>query len=164
VKIALIAAIAQNRVIGNRGSMPWHIPADLKRFKALTLGHPIVMGRKTFESIGRPLPGRRNIVISSQGVAGVECYTSFDAALQILKDEVRIFVIGGGKLYASALPRADELYLTFVHSTPDGDTLFPPLEHLLESRFRLVHSEDLEGFSFRDYVTASADSGAKGHS
>lgn len=156
MKIAIIAAIAQNRVIGSLGAIPWHLPADLRRFKALTTGHAIVMGRKTFASLGRPLPHRRNIVISSHLLNGVESYRTPDAALLDLAGEERVFIIGGGQLYASLLPQADELLLTIVDENPPGDTFFPPYEHLLGTKFRLVHSEDHPGFHFRDYVASAA--------
>lgn len=152
MKLALIAAVAKNRVIGSHGTIPWHISDDLKRFKRLTMGSPIVMGRKTYESIGRPLPGRRTIVITSGTIEGVECYPGLHEALSALKDQERVFVIGGGTLYAQALPQADELYLTHVDAEPPGDVLFPPFEDLLASRFMLVHREDHSGFHFCDYV------------
>lgn len=129
-EIVLVAALGRNRVIGADGGMPWHLPADLKHFKAVTLGHPIIMGRRTFESIGRPLPGRRNIVLSTsmdESGDGVDVFGSLDQALSAIDDET-VMVIGGGMLYAQALPRADRLELTFVDAEPDGDTHFPPID------------------------------------
>jgi dihydrofolate reductase len=126
-EIVLVAALARNRVIGVDGGMPWHLPADLKHFKRITLGHPVVMGRRTFESIGKPLPGRRNIVLSTslaQPPDGVELHDSLDGALAALDDEA-VMIIGGGALYEQALPRADRLELTLVDAAPDGDTRFP---------------------------------------
>jgi len=126
-EIVLIAAMGRNRVIGVDGGMPWHLPADLKHFKTVTLGHPIVMGRRTFESIGRALPGRRNIVLSTSMNAvpeGVDLHESFDQALATIDDEA-VMVIGGGQLYAETLPRADRMELTLVDAEPAGDTHFP---------------------------------------
>ena len=108
--------------------MPWHMPADLRHFKAVTLGKPVVMGRRTFESIGRPLPGRRNLVISRNPewqAAGVEVAPALDAALALLADYDEVMIIGGGQLYAEALPRADRLYLTHIELAVEGDTFFP---------------------------------------
>ncbi len=128
MRIAMIAAMANNRVIGKDNKMPWHLPEDLKHFKAMTLGKPVVMGRKTFESIGRPLPGRHNIVITRQNdyqPEGVSCVNSFEAAKELVSDCEEIVVIGGGQLYKEILPLADTLYLTFIELTVDGDTFFP---------------------------------------
>jgi len=151
VKLALIAAIARNRAIGIGGKLPWHLSDDLKRFKQLTTGHAILMGRKTFVSIGRPLPHRRNVVLSRAPVPGVETYTSLDAALRALADEECVFVIGGGELYRQLLEKADRLYLTRVDSDVRGDTFFPPFEHLLNTEFVLVAADQREGYRFEDY-------------
>ena len=156
MKLALIVAVARNRVIGKEGKMPWHISEDLKRFKRLTTGHAVLMGRKTFESIGRPLPNRRNVVISATPQAGVETYRTIPEALKALKDQEKVFVIGGGQLYACLLDSADELYLTLVDRDVEGDTFFPPYEHLRGTRFREVAKEEHEGFTFVDY-TAGRD-------
>ncbi len=128
--ISLIAAMDRNRAIGRGNALPWHLPDDLKHFKRLTLGKPVVMGRKTFESLGgRPLPGRPNLVVSRSGVQtdGVEVFDALEAALargRQLHDEV--MVIGGGQIYAQALPHADRLYLTRVETEiGDADTWFP---------------------------------------
>lgn len=126
-EIVLVAAMARNRVIGRAGGMPWHLPADLAHFKALTTGHAVIMGRRTFESIGRPLPRRTNIVVSrgrpnlpeSVVLAG-----SLDAALEQATGE-RVMVIGGGEIYRQALPRADRLELTLIDAVIPGDTRFP---------------------------------------
>ena len=126
--ISLIVAMANHRVIGRSNAMPWHMPADLRHFKAVTLGKPVVMGRRTFESIGRPLPGRRNLVISRNPewqAAGVEVAPTLDAALALLADYDEVMIIGGGQLYAEALPRADRLYLTHIELAVEGDTFFP---------------------------------------
>ncbi|HWV14451.1 MAG TPA: dihydrofolate reductase [Cellvibrio sp.] len=138
MKLSLIVAAAQNGVIGRENQLPWHLPQDLKYFKATTLGKPIIMGRKTFESIGRPLPGRTNIVISRQpdwNAAGVLVAKSVEQAL-VLAGQVRdeqqqtadeVMVIGGAEIYRHALAIADRVYLTRVHADIDGDAYFPEL-------------------------------------
>ncbi len=128
--LSLIVAMAKNRVIGHENKMPWHLPAELAYFKRVTTGHPIIMGRKTFESIGRPLPHRRNIVVSRNinfRTDGVEVSTSLEAALALCPDD-NPFVIGGGTLYAEALTLADTLYVTEIDAELTGDTFFPPLD------------------------------------
>lgn len=137
MKICLVWAQDQNRVIGRNNSLPWHLPEDLKYFKRITLGKPVVMGRKTFESIGRPLPGRTNIVISRNpdyAADGVRVVSSLDAAMALCKsigetdgvDEAMI--IGGAEIFRQALPAADRLYLTEVHAEVPGDTWFPEFD------------------------------------
>lgn len=134
MQISMIAAMAQDRVIGLDNQMPWHLPADLAHFKRATLGKPVLMGRKTFESIGRPLPGRRNLVISRNPdyrVDGVEVVDSVEAALALLASGEAVdelMVIGGGHLYAQLLPRADRLYLTRIELSVPGDTRFPAFD------------------------------------
>jgi len=152
MKLIIIAAIARNRVIGKNGKLPWHIPEDLARFKQLTTGHTVVMGRRTFDSLDNPLPSRVNIVITSKVINGVKSYPSLDFALQALKNEKEVFVIGGGRLFADALPHADELYLTLVDREVDGDTYFPPYQEFLHTHFQLVQEQRFAGFSFLDYV------------
>lgn len=126
--IALIAAMDRNRVIGANGSIPWHLPNDLRRFKSLTYGHPVIMGRKTFESIGRPLPGRKNIVVTRQpGFVARDCVVANtpDDALEAAGSG-DIFVIGGGDLYRQMIDQADRLYLTEVDvAVEGGDAYFP---------------------------------------
>ena len=127
--LSLIVAIAKNRAIGHENKMPWHLPAELQYFKKVTMGHPIIMGRKTFESIGRPLPGRRNIVVTRNAdfvAAGVEIVHSIRAAITATANE-SAFIIGGATLYIEALPLADTLYITEVDANPEGDTFFPEL-------------------------------------
>ncbi|MFN4011053.1 MAG: dihydrofolate reductase [Pannonibacter sp.] len=140
LSIVLVAAVAENGIIGASNTMPWHIPSDLKHFKALTLGRPVIMGRKTFESLGRPLPGRFNIVVSRgaphlpEGVAGAASLEDalVCAAQQAGQDGVdEIMVIGGGQLYAAALSLADRLEITRVHAAPEGDTVFPEIDPAL---------------------------------
>ena len=151
MKIALIAAIGRNRVIGKDGVLPWHIPQDLKRFKQLTTGHAVLMGRRTFESLGKPLPRRRNVVVTSRPIPGVETFHSVNAALQVLAEEEKVFVIGGARLYGRLLREADELYLTFVHLDVDGDSYFPEYEEVIQNHFREVHREEHGDFTFVDY-------------
>ena len=132
-KISLVCAMAKNRVIGKDNKMPWHLPADLKHFKNVTMSKPIVMGRKTFESIGRPLPGRQNVVISrnSDYIAdGCDLVSSVEAAISLLRDQPEIMIIGGGFLYSQMIDQADHLYLTYIDLEIDGDTQFPEFEHL----------------------------------
>lgn len=127
-RVVLVAAMARNRVIGVDGRMPWHLPADLAHFKKITLGHPVIMGRTTFDSIGRALPGRRNIVLSrtrTEAPAGTEMAASIDQALEMVRAERQVMVIGGGELYRRALARASAMELTLVDAAPDGDTRFP---------------------------------------
>jgi dihydrofolate reductase len=152
MRLIIIAAIAHNRVIGKNGVLPWHIPQDLARFKQLTTGHTVIMGRKTFDSLDRPFPNRLNIVITSKVINGVTSYPSLDFALQALHNKKEVFVIGGGKLFADTLKRADELRLTLVDREVDGDAYFPPYEDYVRKYFRLVHEENNTGFSFVDYV------------
>ena len=132
-EVFLIVARASDGTIGEKGALPWRLPADLKRFKALTLGKPVLMGRKTFESIGRPLPGRRNLVISRNPdyrADGVEVIDSVEAALALLagSDVAELMVIGGGHLYGQLLPRADRLSLTRIDLAVEGDTRFPAFD------------------------------------
>ena len=155
MKVSIIVAVAgKKRVIGTKGGMPWYIPEELKRFKEITMGHPILMGRKTHQSIGKPLGGRTNIVITRDPAfkeEGVTVVSSLDEALLLAKlalgnDE--IFVIGGGEIYKQALPLADKLYLTVIDKEIGGDTFFPDY-----SDFKRVISESdwqqSEGFKYK---------------
>nr|WP_298165227.1 dihydrofolate reductase [uncultured Pseudomonas sp.] len=135
--LCLIAALAQNRVIGRDNQLPWHLPADLKHFKALTLGKPIIMGRKTWDSLGRPLPGRLNLVVSRQPglqLEGAEVFESLELAIQRADKWAReqavdeLMLIGGAQLYGQALQQADCLYLTRVELNPEGDAWFPEFD------------------------------------
>ncbi len=133
MKISMIAAMANNRVIGLGNKMPWHLPADLQFFKRVTLGKPVVMGRNTFESIGRPLPGRLNVIITRNRnyfAEGITCVPSPEAALELLRDQAEIMVIGGATIYQQFLPRADQLFLTFIDLDTEGDTWFPDYQAL----------------------------------
>jgi dihydrofolate reductase len=134
VKVSIVAAVARNGVIGRDNAIPWRIPEDLARFRELTTGHPVVMGRRTWDSLPerfRPLPGRRNVVVTRDPewrADGTERAGSLDEALALVDGASRAFVIGGGQLYVEALPLADELLLTEIDSDIAGDTLFPPWE------------------------------------
>lgn len=129
--ISIIAALAENRVIGVNNTLPWRLPNDLKHFRRLTTGHAIVMGRKNHESIGKPLPERTNIVVTRNRdyrANGCLIAHSLDEALTLAKDDPEIFVIGGAEIYREALPHADRLYLTQVHADIHGDTFFPEIK------------------------------------
>jgi len=129
--LSVVVAADERGGIGRDGGLPWHLPEDLKRFKALTMGKPIVMGRRTWDSIGRPLPGRRSIVVSRQSglaIAGAEVVGSLEQALDAAAGAPEVCVIGGAELYRLALPRADVVHLTRVHAEVESDTFLPPLE------------------------------------
>ena len=137
---SVIVAVAENGVIGDRNRLLWHISEDLRRFKALTSGHPVVMGRKTWESLGRPLPNRTNVVITRQELAleGCTVVHSLAEALALFPDEAEVFVIGGAQIYAEAMPLADRFYLTRVGHAYAGDTRFPDWN---PAEWQLVASE-----------------------
>ncbi len=140
--ISLIAALGDgNNAIGFEGKIPWHLPADFKRFKELTLGHPVIMGQKTFESIGKPLPDRTNIVITNNAdyhAEGCLVTHSLEEAFEVVKAVDEVFVIGGGQIYRLALPMAQKLYITKVHGAFEGDTFFPYID---ENEWKLLNSE-----------------------
>ncbi|NNN48893.1 type 3 dihydrofolate reductase [Vibrio sp. 2-2(8)] len=126
--ISMIAAMADNRIIGKDNQMPWHLPADFAWFKRCTLGKPVIMGRKTYESIGRPLPGRHNIVISrdaSLAIDGVSIVSSIEEAIEVAGHVDEVMIIGGGSIYQACMPQANKLYLTFIDLNIEGDTQFP---------------------------------------
>lgn len=158
--IALIAAVAEkNRVIGKGKDLPWRIPEDLKRFKRLTLGKPLLMGRATYEAIihqfGRPLTDRRVVVLSRSGsrglLKGVETYRNREDAMAALADEPLVYIGGGGKVYEQFLPVATTLELTLVEGDYDGDAFFPPYEHLIGTTFEQVFEARHPGFRFVTY-------------
>ncbi|WNO62148.1 type 3 dihydrofolate reductase [Rheinheimera sp. MMS21-TC3] len=139
MKISMVAAMANNRVIGLNNEMPWHLPIDLQHFKKVTMGKPVIMGRKTFESIGRLLPNRRNIVISRQAPAetkGAEWVGSLEQAFTLTAAADEVMVIGGGQIYQQCLPLAERLYLTEIDLTVDGDAYFP--DYLAAGNWSLV--------------------------
>ncbi|HEX7011702.1 MAG TPA: type 3 dihydrofolate reductase [Steroidobacteraceae bacterium] len=128
--LSLLVAVAENDVIGRQNDLPWRLPDDLKRFKALSLGKPVIMGRRTYESIGRPLPGRTNIVVSRRpdlAIEGCIVVGSLDAAIAAAGEAPEILVIGGAEVFREALPRASRIYLTRVHAHVEGDVHFPAL-------------------------------------
>jgi dihydrofolate reductase len=147
MKISLIAAAGDgNNAIGFKGKIPWHLPADFKRFKELTLGHPVIMGQKTFESMKKPLPDRTNVIITSDVDFCADHFEvnphvthSLDEALEVAQDADEVFIIGGGQIYRLAFLKAQKIYLTKVHGTFEGDVFFPEVS---ESEWRLVSSED----------------------
>ncbi|NNF57379.1 MAG: dihydrofolate reductase [Rhodothermaceae bacterium] len=173
-EIVIIAAVAEaDRLIGDGLDLPWRISEDLKRFKRLTLGHPLVMGRRTFESLvyqfGGPLAGRDNAVLTHEpddvdeaGRDDVHVFTGMEAALHAFSDRERVFIGGGASVYEAALPLADRLELTLVEGAFSGDTYFPPYEHLIGSVFEPVSSErypavgSTPAFRFETYVRRAA--------
>lgn len=150
--LTLIAAVARNSVIGRDNALPWKLPEDLKRFKALTTGHPIVMGRKTWESLGRPLPGRHNIVITrdvAYRAEGATVVGSLPEALKAAGDTAELFVIGGAEIYRLALPLANRLQLTEIDADFDGDTVFPTFAQSdWKETARERHHSDAAGFDY----------------
>ena len=155
-KITIIVAASENSVIGYKNALPWHISEDLKNFKKITINHSVIMGRKTFESIAKPLKDRKNIVISRDKklkIEGIEVVNSLDDAVCRTKDENEIFIIGGEQIYKIALPIATNMHITRVYSTIEGDAFFPTFEN---SQWKILSQNDLESkeglkFSFIDY-------------
>ena len=151
MKIALIVAAARNGVIGGGNKMLWRVPEDFAHFKRTTMGHPIVMGRKTWESIGRPLPGRRNVVVTRNPdyrAEGAELALSLEAAFKMLNGDGTVFVIGGGEIYRQALPRADVVWLTKIGADFEGDATFPDLPETQWTTEVLETLEPVEGRPF----------------
>ncbi|MDN3585227.1 dihydrofolate reductase [Pedobacter aquatilis] len=140
--LSIAVAVGENFEIGKNNQLLWHMPADLKFFKQTTSGHTIIMGRKTFDSVGRPLPNRRNIVITRDTelkIDGVEVVNSLDKALEITQNEEKpVFIVGGAEIYRQALPKTDTLYLTTIHNTFDADTFFPEINR---NEWNLISAE-----------------------
>ena len=160
--ISLIVAASTNNVIGFQGDLPWRLSADLKRFKELTMGKPIVMGRKTYESIGRPLPGRQNIVITRQrgfSAEGCDVVASVEDAIATAGDAEETMVIGGSEIYSLFLPQAGRLYLTRVHTDVDGDAYFPEINaddwQLVDEESHTADESNEFDYSFRLYERTS---------
>lgn len=158
MRLSLVAAVAENGVIGREGDLPWHLPEDLKAFKRRTVGHTLVMGRKTFDSIGRPLPRRRSVVLSRNPeleIPGAETAGSLEEALERLAGEEEVFVVGGAEVYRRALPKADRLLLTRVHASVEGDTFFPEIDpdawRLAEEERHPADEKHAFPFSFQTY-------------
>lgn len=155
-RVSLVAAVSANGVIGDQGRLPWHLPDDLKRFKALTLGHTIVMGRKTWQSIGRLLPGRRNVIVSRDPdlrIEGAEVVSSVVSAIAIAAGDEEVFVIGGGEIYQTTIDLADRLQLTEVALDVPGDAFFPDIDRAQwNESSRTAHvAADGTGFDFVVY-------------
>ncbi len=165
MKVTIIAAVADNGVIGNQGQLPWRLSADLKRFKALTMGHAMIMGRKTFDSVGKALPGRRNVVVTHNrdfAAENVVTVPSLESALLLVQDDDNAFIAGGAEIYSQSLHRADEMLLTRVHAEPEGDVTFPEFDDVNE--WKLVDSEHFEAddknqypYSFLTYRRVGSD-------
>jgi len=152
MRISAIFAMSENHVIGDQNKLPWHLPADLRYFKNMTSGKPVVMGRKTFQSIGRPLPNRRNIVMTHDKnfqAPGCEVLHSVDETLSTLKDCEEVFIIGGAQLFTEFFPRVERLYLTLIHKVVYGDTHFPEFE---ESEWQEVSREDHKADAENQYA------------
>ena len=155
--ISIIVAFSEGNIIGKNNKMPWRLPADLKRFKTITTGHTVVMGRRTYESIGKPLPNRKNIVLTSIPESIIDCITadSLKDAIAISGQETELFIIGGASVYKQAFPLADKLYITKVHANPNGDTKFPEIDYSeWVEIFREEHKADEKNqydYTFVDY-------------
>jgi dihydrofolate reductase len=161
MNINLIVAIDEKNGIGKNNLLPWYLPADLKHFKTITTGHPIIMGRKTFDSIGKALPNRRNIVISRQSglkIPGIELCSSLNDAIELCKVENDVFVIGGAQIFEQALPLANVLYLTIIHEDFDADVFFPVINmNEWTEQEKILHEPDeknLYSYSFIKYKKA----------
>lgn len=139
--VSIIVAIAENGVIGDKNALLWNIKEDMRRFRTTTTGHPVIMGRKTFESIGRPLPKRTNVVITrgDSSFEGCKVAHSIEEAITMFQQEEEIFIIGGAQIYKQAMPLADKLYLTIVHRPYEGDTSFPEIDY---TEWRELHREE----------------------
>ncbi|HEV7278942.1 MAG TPA: dihydrofolate reductase [Pirellulaceae bacterium] len=159
--LSIIAALGPDGVIGHRGDLPWRLPADLQRFKHLTMGHHLLMGRKTFDSLGRALPGRTSVVMSRSNVElpeGVLLANSWERALELSAADEEAFVIGGADLFRISLPQADRLYLTFVEGEFEGDVFFPDWDpsqwRLVQEDARTPDEKNRYAYRFCDYVRA----------
>jgi dihydrofolate reductase len=169
MKLSMIAALSTNNVIGRNNDVPWKLSTDLKRFKALTMGHHLIMGRRTYESVGKPLPGRINVVITRQehyAPAGLTVVHSLEEAIRVAArgSDAEAFIAGGAEIYAQAMHRADRMYLTRVHAEVEGDTFFPDFDdvsewHLTDSEHFDADEKNEHPFSFLTYDRA----GAEGH-
>jgi len=149
--ISMIAAMTTDRVLGKAGQLPWHVPGDLKNFKKVTTGHVIVMGRKTFDAVGRPLPKRRNIVISRSmsKQKGIEVYRDVPSAMaHAVRDGEDVFIVGGAEIYLACMPYADTMHLSFIKDSYDGDAFFPSFDG---SDWRIIEETDFEGYVYRVY-------------
>ena len=157
-EIAIIVAIAKHNAIGVGGDLPWHLPADLRRFKQLTMGHSMIMGRKTYESIGKLLPGRTTVIVTKQtdfSVPGATVVHSLEAAFQAVAGDDNPFIVGGGEIYRQALPHVDKIYLTQVDAELDADTFFPEIEwtewELIETEKKVPDAKNSFPYVFEVY-------------
>ena len=155
---AIVVALAENNVIGDNNQLIWHLPADLQFFKKITMGKPIVMGRKTFLSIGKPLPGRSNIVISRDknfSISGLEIFHSVEEVLASFDTQQEVMIIGGAEIYRQFLPSVSRLYITRVHEKFSGDTFFPQFDYsewkLISSEFHAKDQKNIYDFTFEFY-------------
>lgn len=142
---SIVVAIAENYAIGKDNKLLWHLPKDLKHFKDITTGGTVIMGRKTYDSVGKPLPNRRNIIITRQQIeiAGCEVVNSIQAALDLCRDQQEVFIVGGAEIYKQAMPLTDKIYLTIVHENFEGDTYFPEIkEDIWKETERTDHDAD----------------------
>ncbi|HEY8931196.1 MAG TPA: dihydrofolate reductase [Mucilaginibacter sp.] len=137
----IVVAISENHAIGKDNKLLWYLPKDLRHFKEITSGHTIIMGRKTYESVGKPLPNRRNIIITRQNITieGCEVVNSIEAALELCEDEIEVFIVGGAEIYKQSMHLTDRIYLTIVHETFDADSFFPEIDTRI---WKEVHHED----------------------
>ena len=163
--ISMVVAMAENRAIGKGNKLLWHLPDDFKHFKTLTMGKPVLMGRKTYESIGNPLPGRKNIVVTRDNgfsVGGVTVVNSIDAALAAVEEDDEVMVIGGASFYQQMLPLTKNIYLTFVHQAFEADVFFPELNldewQAVEKREHAADENHQYSFSFINYERTSRSS------
>lgn len=151
MRLIIIAALNRKRVIGRAGTIPWHIPEDLQRFKELTMGKTVLIGRKTFEAIGKALPGRRNVIITSRNIPGVEHYNSIEGAMTALRSEDSVWIIGGGEIFRQTMDTVDELFLTLVDNDEEGETKFPMTDQEIAARFILTEEERHNGYTLQHY-------------
>ena len=160
--LSIIAAVAQNNIIGKDNKLVWHMPADLRYFKNTTMGHTMIMGRKTFESFGKPLPGRRSIVVTRQKdwhYEGVEVTHSLEEAIELAPKDKEVFIVGGAEIYRQALPLCDKMYLTVIHHDFEGDTAFPAVDfnewELVSDIRHTADEKNKYDYSFRQYIRKS---------
>lgn len=151
MQLILIAALAHDRIIGQDGVIPWDLPDDRRRFRRLTEGHAILMGHTTYRSIGKPLPLRRNVILAHSRVPRMESYDSLEKALDVLKEERKVFVIGGGHVYRQTIGKADEMMLTLLDTKVAGDVTFPEYEKDLGTIWKEVRREKTSWGAFVDY-------------
>lgn len=152
MKLVIIVAHDRNLVIGKDGKLPWHIPEDLKHFKKTTSGCPVLMGRGVFEELGeKPLPNRKNVVLTSRSYDHVAHFDSIEKALHHLRDEPVVFIIGGGEIYRQMIPMADKMIITEVHENYEGDTFFPEYRPDIGKTWLETSREDHNGYSFVEY-------------